>query len=465
MKNKQKILIIEDEEGMAELMGRVIRSGGYDATIASSAERAFSILANETFDLVMTDLVLGGLDGAAVVQKVKEEYPDTEVIVITAHASVDSAIEIMKLGAFDYLRKPILPEEIIHAAKKALEMKELRDEVRALRLEMGASARNKIIGKSSSMLRLFERASRAAKTGANVLIEGESGTGKELIARAIHEQSSRKKGPFIAVNCGAIPPALLESELFGHVKGAFTGAHVDREGYFEAADGGTLLLDEIGEMEVHLQIKLLRVLQEGQITRVGESRPRSLDIRIIAATNKNLAAEIQVGNFRRDLYYRLRVVQLQTPPLRDRREDIPLLAHAFLRRYCSKYGKNFTDIGPKAALILQRHDYPGNVRELENIIESVVVTGRGKTIRPAHLREAMGTSAYENIVPDAGEMNESFTEELDRVVERFERNYLETMLHRHNGRVGEVAKTSNLSRRTVERKMRKYGMERSSYRQ
>lgn len=398
-------------------------------------------------------------------RRVKEDRPDTEAIVVTAHASADCAIEVMKLGGFDYLRKPLLTGELLHTVTRALEIKGLRDEVRTLRRERAqAQLHGKILGLSPAMQQLYDKLRRAARTDATVLLEGESDTGKELFARAIHAESPRAGGPFLAINCGAIPGELLESEIFGHARGAFTCAHRDRKGYFESASGGTLLLDEVGEMEPRLQVRLLRVLQEGQITPVGETRLRPVDVRIVAATKKNLRDEVRRGTFRCDLYYRLHVVHLQIPPLRDRREDILLLAHAFLQDYAKRYGKGFEDIDPAAALILQRHDCPGNVRELENIAENAVVIGSGKVLHPAHLREAMGPEAFEEAEEaDRGALDVPFDEALARVVDGFEHEYLEAQLRRFGGQIQKVARASGLSRRTVERKMRKYALERRTF--
>jgi len=460
-----RVLVVDDEPGMTDLLRRVLSAEGHDVTCARSAEDAGEYLGAEPFDLVLTDLVMGGRGGEHLVRRVKEEQPDTEVIVVTAHASVDSAIEVMKLGAFDYLRKPLLPEELLHTVTRALEIKGLRDEVRALRREReNAALHGKILGRSAAMRQLFEKVRRVARTDATVLLEGESGTGKELFARALHAESPRSAAPFLAVNCGAIPGELLESELFGHSRGAFTGAHRERKGYFEAASGGTLLLDEVGEMEPRLQVRLLRVLQEGQITPVGEVRPRPVDVRIVAATNKNLRDEVRAGTFRGDLYYRLHVVHIPIPPLRERREDILLLAHAFLREYASRYGKEVQEIDPKAALILRRYDYPGNVRELQNIVESAVVTGTGRTLHPAHLRDAMGEEIFAELDRDDLESLElPLDVALGRLVERFEKDYLEAQLRRFGGRINRVARVAGLSRRTVERKMRKYALERQDF--
>lgn len=459
-----RILVVDDETGMVDLMRRILTAEGYAVECAASAEEGEELLAAEEFDLVVTDLVMGGQGGEHLVRRVKEEHPDTEAVVITAHASVDSAIEVMKLGAFDYLRKPLLPEEILHTVRRALEVKGLRDEVRALRREReNASLHGKILGRSPSMRRLFEKLRRVARTDATVLLEGESGTGKELLARAIHSVSSRAGGPFLAVNCGAVPGNLLESELFGHAQGAFTGADRERKGYFESASGGTLLLDEVGEMASSLQVKLLRALQESQITPVGQTRPRPVDVRIVAATNKKLLREVEEGRFRRDLYYRLHVVHLEIPPLRERREDIVLLAHAFLRKYSEKYGKDFEAIDPRSLMILQEYGYPGNVRELENIIESAVVIGTGKTLRPSLLREAMGSDVSGETGTEEEALDLPLGEAAGRLLDRFEREYLQAQLKRFGGRINRVASASGLSRRTVERKMKKYALDRSTF--
>ncbi len=463
MARPQNILVVDDEPGMLDLVRRVLSVEGYDVRCARSVEEAEGQLHGPPPDLVITDLVMSGRGGEHLVRLIKDEHPETEIVVITAHASVDSVIEVMKLGAFDYLRKPLLPDEILYAVRRALEVKGLKDEVRSLRRERASGFQDRILGRSPGMQRLFERVRRAGRTDATVLLEGESGTGKELFARAIHTESPRADGPFLPVNCGAIPSDLLETELFGHARGAFTGAHAERTGYFEAASGGTLFLDEIGEMEPRLQVKLLRVLQEGRITRVGETRSREVGVRIVAATNKNLLDEVHSGAFRQDLYYRLHVVHIEIPPLRERREDILLLAHAFLARYSEKYGKRFTDIDPKAALLLQRYDYPGNVRELENIIESAVVMGRGKVLRPGHLKEALGPDLFEEVSGDPPGLDLPLPEAVEQVVERFERAYLDNQLRKFGGRINRVARASGLSRRTVERKMGRYRLQRRDY--
>lgn len=459
-----KILVIDDEAGMADLLTRIISAEGHSVERVLSAEDAEVRLSSSIFDLVLTDMVLKGKGGDHIVRIVKERWPETEVIVITAHASIDSAIEIMKLGAFDYLRKPLLPEEILHTVRRALEVKGLRDEVRILRKEKETHLlTERIIGRSPAMRRLVDVVMKVSRTDATVLLEGESGTGKEIFARAIHDNSQRAKGPFIAVNCGAIPGELLETELFGHIRGAFTGATREREGYFESANGGTLLLDEIGEMEPRLQVKLLRVLQEGSITRVGENKPRPVDVRIIASTNKRLSEEVNQGSFRRDLYYRLHVVHIEIPPLRERREDILPLAHGFMRRYAEKYGKRFQEIDPRACILLQRHDYPGNIRELENIMESAVAIGSGRIIRPAHIKDATGPEAVGGSDGHGGETDLPYAEALENVVDLFDRNYLVYQLKKYGGRIVKVVNATGLSRRTLERKMKKYNLARASF--
>lgn len=460
---KARILVVDDEAGMADLLTRIVTAEGHEAVTTHSAEEAEAALAGDEFDLVLTDMVLQGKGGEYLVKLVKEQYPETEIVVVTAHASVDSAIEVMKHGAFDYLRKPLLPEEILHTVRRALEVKGLRDEVKILRREKESNLlASRIIGRSPVMKRLFDVVHRVARTDATVLLEGESGTGKELFAAAIHSESARAKYPFLAINCGAIPGNLLETELFGHSKGAFTGAVKERPGYFESASGGTLLLDEIGEMEPRLQVKLLRVLQEGAVTRVGESAPRKVDARIIASTNRKLKDEVEKGTFRRDLYYRLHVVHIEVPPLRERPEDIIPLAYAFMRRYAEKYGKKFQEIDPAALALLKKYDYPGNIRELENIMESAIAIGGGKVVRPADIRNSIGHVADEE-EEEATRANLPYAEAVEQLVDRFDRDYLDAQLRKYAGSISKVVIATGLSRSTVERKMRRHKLERSSY--
>ncbi len=324
-----------------------------------------------------------GASGLDLLHHVKQKAPRTEVIVVTAYASYDSALEAMKAGAYDYLKKPFKIDEILLVCNRALERHRLALENEELKRRLSATVQfGKIVGRSQAMRRVFDLIEKVAASRSNILVTGESGTGKELVARAIHERSPRSSAPFLAVNCGAIPGNLLESELFGHVRGSFTGADKDRPGMFREAEGGTLLLDEVGELDQSLQVKLLRVLQERRIRPVGSDRELSVDVRVIAATNRDLADLVREGRFREDLYYRLNVIEIQVPPLRERREDIPLLVDHFCRKYAQESGKSVDGFSPEAMKKLVEHDFPGNVRELENLVERAVILASGDWIQP-----------------------------------------------------------------------------------
>jgi len=376
-----RILVVDDEQSMREFLEIALRRGGFDVTLAEDGSHALALLENQRFDLVITDLKMGDVSGLDVLHHVKSLAPQTEVVVVTAFATSDTAIEAMKAGAYDYLKKPFKVDEIRIVCQRALERHRLAVENRELRRRLTATQRfGQILGKSAAMRRVFELIDKVAPSRSNLLVTGESGTGKELVARSIHLKSSRVAGPFLAVNCGAIPSNLLESELFGHVKGAFTGADRDRPGMFRQAQGGTLLLDEVAELDVSLQVKLLRVLQERRIRPVGSDQDESVDVRVIAATNRDLVQLVGEGTFRDDLYYRLNVIEVRVPPLRERREDIPLLVNYFCDKYAEENGKVIEGMAAEAMKKLVGYSYPGNVRELENIIERAVILAAGSVI-------------------------------------------------------------------------------------
>lgn len=360
-----RVLIVEDEELMRMIVRQLLTAAGFEVFSADSAESAFKLLETEHFDVVLSDIKMGGIDGLRLLDHVRFTSPETSVVIMTAFSSVDSAVESLRKGAYDYITKPFVNEYLVQTVRNAAERGGLARENRRLRGELDSRYElSGMIGSSEQMVELFQLVKKVADTTATVLVTGETGTGKELIARALHFTSSRAGEPFLAVNCGAIPESLLESELFGHVKGAFTGASADNKGLFRSADGGTLFLDEIAEMPIHLQVKLLRALQEKEISPVGSNSTFPIDVRIVAATNKDLETEATNGRFREDLYYRLNVIQLSVPPLRERRDDIPLLARHFS---CSKL------ITSDAMRCLISYDWPGNVRELENCIERAVI--------------------------------------------------------------------------------------------
>jgi len=386
MKKKARIMVVDDEMIVRESLAGWLSMDGYQVDMAASAEEALELLKKHSYNIMFLDIKMPGMDGIELLDILKEEERDLAVVMMTAYGSIDTAIRAMKYGAHDYLLKPFDPDEIGLLVKKIIDYQDifeenllLKDQVREInRLES-------LVGQSKVMQKVFDLILDVAETDINVLITGETGTGKGLVAKAIHTQSPRAYGPFIAVNCGALTEHLLESELFGHEKGAFTDAKYTKKGRFELAQGGTLFLDEVGEVSMKMQIDLLRVLEEKQFFRVGGSRHIEADLRIITATNRELGLAIEEGTFRQDLYYRLNVITIHVPPLRERKEDIPLLAKLFLRRFAKEVNKPFDKISREALDEMMLYDWPGNVRELENAIERAVVIGRGRTIQAEHL--------------------------------------------------------------------------------
>jgi len=390
-----RILVVDDETNIRTALAKILEKAGYAVEAADSGDAALGLLQDTVFDLVITDLKMVGPSGMEVLQAGKRLHPDTEVILLTAYGTIESAVEAMKTGAYDYVTKPLDPERLTHLVAKALEYRALRQEVRQLREQVAVQAAfEHIVGRSLPMRTIYEKVRQLAPTMATVLITGESGTGKELVARALHNCSPRKAGPFVVLNCGALPETLLESELFGHERGAFTGALATKPGRIEQADGGTLLLDEVSEMSPKTQVDFLRVLQDREFRRVGASKAITVDVRFIAATNKDLAEAVKVGGFREDLYYRLAVVPITLPPLRQRPEDIPLLATVFLREFCTQYERQEKWLSPSALQALREYAWPGNVRELRNLVERLVVTVGDRVIRPVHLPSTILTGEH-----------------------------------------------------------------------
>jgi len=377
-----ELLIVDDEKLVREFLSETLLQAGYAVRTAENGEAALKEIADREFDLIFTDVKMPQLSGIELLKAVRQSSPFTSVVVITAYGTVTDAVEAMKLGAFDYLPKPFTPEHIEVTAKKALDYRRLLLENRRLKKELAGKFEN-IIGRTPAMKKVFDLVESVAPSRATVLIVGESGTGKELIARAIHHFSPRKDAAFVRTNCAALPEGLIESELFGHEKGAFTGALRQTRGRFEMADGGTLLLDEISEIPLGLQAKLLRVLQEREFERVGSGYTLKVDVRVVATTNRNLDEEVKKGRFREDLYYRLNVVKVEMPPLRDRRDDIPLLAAHFMQKYAAENGKKIDGIAPKALSLLCDYPWPGNVRELVNFMERAVVVAQSNILLPS----------------------------------------------------------------------------------
>ena len=450
------LLVLDDDAPFRTRLGRAMTQRGFIVSAVGTVDEALEIAKQNPPAFAVLDLRLDDGSGLDVLRHVQASCPETPVIMITAFATTDSAIAAMKDGAYDYITKPFKVDELGVVVGNALEKRRLTSENRRLRTELRTQARQRrIVGNSAEMQRVFEMIAQVAGTKTNVLVSGESGTGKELVARAIHEQSGRADAPFVAVNCGAIPENLLESELFGHMKGAFTGAVQNKEGLFETADGGTLFLDEVGELSQPLQVKLLRAIQEKTIRRVGGTSDRRVDARIISATNRRLEEEVAAGRFREDLYYRLNVIQIALPPLRERRGDVPLLVHRFLERFSQELGKEVGDVDADAMELLTEYAYPGNVRELENVIERAVALSRGGAIGlaempPTLLRPADPEGAPS--IPTAGV-------DLDRLIADYERSLIGEALRMTGGVKKRAARLLGVSFRSLRYRLDKLGMD------
>ncbi|MCG5054287.1 MAG: sigma-54 dependent transcriptional regulator [Myxococcales bacterium] len=443
---------------MREFLAIYLRRAGHRVEAAPGGEEAKAALAAKEYDVVITDLRMGeARSGLDVLAASKALRPDTQVIVVTAFATAETAIAAMKAGAYDYLTKPFKVEEVGLVVERALERRLLHRQNTALRDEIkGRYKLDRLIGKSPPMQRLFDMIQKIAPARTSVLLIGESGTGKELLARALHELSARNDKPFVAVNCGAIPETLLESELFGHVKGAFTGATSDKPGLFEAASGGTLLLDEVGELPLAMQVKLLRALQERRVKRVGGLTESEVDVRVVAATNRDLEAEIENGTFRQDLYYRLNVIQIRVPPLRERREDVALLAEHFIRKFAAEHGRTITGIEPEALSALLAHNFPGNVRELENLIERAVTLSSGDRLTKDTLPPL--SSAPSPAPEGTGFELPAEGIDLERTVADLERSLILKALERTEGNRTEAARLLGVTFRSLRYRLSKLGI-------
>jgi two-component system response regulator HydG len=442
-----KILVVDDQADMRSLLSDVLDSEGYRVGTADSGEKALEVLVEQQYDLVLTDLRMKGMLGTTLLSEIKHRYPETGVILMTAFGTIETAIEAIKGGATDYLIKPVKTEDVLRIVGRAVREVQLRREVTHLRREVYKEySFHQILGKSRPMQEVFELIRRVADSPSNVLITGESGTGKELVAKAIHYNSDRRESPFVPVNCAAIPEQLLESELFGHVRGAFTDAKTDRLGLFEEAQKGTIFLDEISELPLMLQAKLLRAIQEREIRRVGSTKSVAVDVRIIAATNLNLAEEVKAKHFREDLYYRLNVIELRLPPLRERRDDIPLLVDSFLRKCAKSNRKPLEGISESALALLIDYPWPGNVRELENIIERAVTLARGEKIVPEDLPATVqGSRGDRKVLDDAAERT--------LPLQQVEWEYIKKILEKTGGNKYQAAQTLGIDRKTLYRKL------------
>jgi two-component system response regulator HydG len=452
-----KILIVDDQRNMRTTLAMMLRGVGYEVDEAADGDQGATSGATGAFDLVLTDLRMGQKDGIDVLRAIKERQPMTEVIVMTAYGTIESAVEAMRLGAFDYIQKPFTEQELLVKVQKALENRRLAGEVALLTREFKDRYKfENIVGRSSSIREVLGRVVRVAPTDATVLITGESGTGKELVAKAIHANIRRADRAFVSINCAALTETLLESELFGHAKGSFTGAHTARKGLFEEADGGTFFFDEIAETPSAVQAKLLRAIQEHEIRRVGENKPVHVDVRIVAATNQDLLKAVGEKRFRQDLYYRLNVARFSLPPLRERREDVALLAQHFLERCGREHGKEVRAFHPDALRALSAYSFPGNVRELENVVERAVALARASVIGLGDLpREVVGGAASPSpelfILPEEGC-------DLDQVLGEAERRLILQALDRTGGVRVQAAKLLGVSLRSLRYRLQKLGV-------
>ncbi|HQZ38999.1 MAG TPA: sigma-54 dependent transcriptional regulator [Vicinamibacterales bacterium] len=444
------ILVVDDEPGVRSSVAGVLRDEGFDVEAVGSGEECLDRVAQRAFDVIVLDIWLPGIDGLTTLQRLGERQVDAQVVIISGHGNIESAVRAIKMGAFDFIEKPLSLEKTVLVVRNALRQRDLEAENRDLRVRVGRQ--NTMVGESAAMQHLREQVAMAAPTNGRVLILGENGTGKELVARTIHELSRRRSGPFVEVNCAAIPEELIETELFGHVRGAFTGSVADKPGRFEQASGGTIFLDEIGDMSLKTQAKVLRVLQEQVMERVGGTQRIRVDVRVLAATNKDLLAEIRAGRFRDDLYFRLNVIPIFVPPLRDRPDDIPVLADHFMAVMAAEYGRRPKRLAPEAVARLQQYAWPGNVRELRNVIERMIIMVAGDTITAQDLA-FLGRdrdTLYEPPAAAAGRLAEAR--------DQFERDYILRALAAAQGNMSKTAEVLGVERSNLYKKMKAFGI-------
>jgi two-component system nitrogen regulation response regulator NtrX len=447
------ILIVDDEPGVRSALSGVLRDEGYDVDAVESGEAALERLGRQPYDVVVLDVWLPGMDGLATLARMRERQLEAQVVIISGHGNVESAVRAIKMGAFDFVEKPLSLEKTVLVVRNALRQRRLEAENQALRARV--ETQHTMVGDSYGMVKLREQVEMAAPTNGRVLIFGENGTGKELVARNIHLMSRRRSAPFVEVNCAAIPEELIESELFGHVRGAFTGAVADRRGKFEAAHGGTIFLDEIGDMSLKTQAKVLRVLQEQVMEAVGGSTRIRVDARVLAATNKDLPAEIRAGRFREDLYFRLNVLPIFVPPLRERQEDIPLLADHFMAMLAKEYGRRPKTFEPETMAALQQYSWPGNVRELRNLVERLMIMVPGDRIAA---RDISFLDATATVGTDTSTRPSASIGPLHDARDQFERDYILRALAAQQGNISRTAELLGIERSNLYRKMRGFGI-------
>jgi two-component system response regulator AtoC len=453
---RARVLVVDDKENIQKLLARILGET-YDVTTASDGSRAIALLAAQHFDAIVTDLRMPGADGFEVLRAAKARAPETEVVMMTAYATVPDAVEAMKQGAFDYLAKPFDPDDAALVVARALERRRLRERSAAPAPEAAPFAFHNLVGRSAAMAEVYRLLEQAARLDITVLLTGETGTGKELAARAVHFDGARKERRFVPVNCGALPAELVESELFGHARGAFTGAAGAKAGLFEEAEGGTLFLDEIGELPLPVQVKLNRALQEKEIRRVGEVKPVAVDVRVIAATHRDLKAEVQAGRFREDLYYRLAVFPVRLPPLRERREDVPLLAAHFLAKHANALRRELAGFDAEALRALAGYTWPGNVRELENAVERAVAIAAGPAVSVRDLPPDV-TGGQAGALPAELLAKMPYRDAVDLARDRVSRDYLAALLQEFEGNVTRAAERAGMERESLHRLLKRYGL-------
>ncbi|MBI1920928.1 MAG: sigma-54-dependent Fis family transcriptional regulator [Geobacter sp.] len=453
----KNILVVDDEESIRSSLGGILEDEGYRLLFATNGVEALEVAKKESPDLVLLDIWMPQMDGLETLQRLKELYPSLTVVMMSGHGTVETAVRSTKLGAYDFIEKPLSLEKVVLTVKNALDAGRMREENETLRDQ--AMGEHDMIGNTPIMRKLMEQIRLVAPANASVLITGENGTGKELVARSIHFHSQRRDKPFVAINCAALPEELIESELFGHEKGAFTGAVALKKGKFDLADGGTIFLDEIGDMSLKTQAKVLRILQERTFERVGGTRTIEVDVRVIAATNKVLEEEIKVGHFREDLYYRLNVVPFLVPPLRERRDDILQLIDHFLEIFCQREGKGTKVMAPEALQVLKSYDWPGNVRELRNVVERLVIMSPGKVITANHLPESLTGTDETRYVSGSRLGSVMEFSSLREAREEFEKEFIIQKLEENDWNISRTAEAIELERSNLHRKIKSYGID------
>ena len=454
----ERILVVDDEVDLASSCQRLLSGKGYDVDTAASAEAALEAIAGGDVQLVLTDLKMPGMGGMELLRRLREEHPECQVVMMTAYSTVEDAVEAMALGAANFVPKPFTPDHLAIVVERALQERSLRRENRNLRDQLSRQySFDNIIGKSVGMTQVFEAIKKIADTDISVLVSGASGTGKELIAQSIHVHSKRSAHPFVPINCGALPENLVESEIFGYEKGAFTSAARSKPGLLEEAHGGTFFMDEVGELPLPLQVKFLRVLEDGKFRRLGSNQEKEVDFRLVCATNRNLEQQVEEGEFREDLYYRINTFPIHLPPLRERRDDIALLADHYLRVYADKNGKDVTKISSEAMHLLMSYEWRGNVRELQNVIERALVLAAGDTVQPDDLPPSVVKSKGGVSGDHPGfYLDLPFKEAKEHLIEDFEKRYIVEVLKRFGGNVSRSAEHSGIDRRSLHRLLAKY---------